>query len=136
MTTRATAQVIKQSSSEEEVEIETLKSSTTFLTHAEPVIDPNDSMEYDSELKMLEEFYQTKCQELPVPCPLHGQSFIGEKHWDVKEEEEEEEYNVEEEEKDGEELNNTQVLYSPETVGIPPNESFGPENSERDKSCS
>jgi hypothetical protein len=72
------------------------------------VIDPNDSVEYENELKMLEEFYQAKSLELKslsAPCPTYGQSIT---------EEEDEEYfygegNCEESEVEREEEN----IYKP-----------------------
>jgi hypothetical protein len=74
--------VIKKDFTEEEE----YSSASIILSPAKPVIDPNDSVEYENELKMLEEFYQAKSLELKslsAPCPTYGQSFT---------EEEDEEY--------------------------------------------
>ena len=49
----------KLDSAEEEENIHTIG-----LVHAKPVIDPDDSLEYENELKMLEEFYQGKAHEM------------------------------------------------------------------------
>ena len=49
----------KLHSGEEEENIHTIG-----LVQAKPVIDPDDSLEYENELKMLEEFYQGKAHEM------------------------------------------------------------------------
>mmetsp|Transcript_20478 Transcript_20478/g.29205 ORF Transcript_20478/g.29205 Transcript_20478/m.29205 type:complete len:205 (-) Transcript_20478:284-898(-) len=75
--TRSTSEEIKLSSSENslilnnEISESKLNSAeeeenihTIGLVQAKPVIDPDDSLEYENELKMLEEFYQGKAHEM------------------------------------------------------------------------
>jgi hypothetical protein len=78
------------------------------------VIDPNDSVEYESELKMLEEFYQAKCfalTSLSAHCSLHGQPFTEEE----EELYEDKNHEISELGRDENEINNnSQLLYRPE----------------------
>lgn len=86
-------------------------SASITLSPAKPVIDPNDSVEYESELKMLEEFYQAKSLELnslSAPCPTYGQSFT---------EEEDEEYFYGEENCEANEVERSEdKLYKPDCI--------------------
>lgn len=92
-------------------------SASITLSPAKPVIDPNDSLEYESELKMLEEFYQAKSLELnslSAPCPTYGQSFT---------EEEDEEYfygedncEVNETERSDDKIYNVDCIHQGETT--------------------
>lgn len=91
-------------------------STSIILAPAKPVIDPNDSVEYESELKMLEEFYQAKSfglTSLSAYYSVHGQPFTEE---DGEEElYEDKNHEISELGRDENEINNnSQLLYRPE----------------------